>query len=34
VYTEVVLKECGHSPHIERAEEFLAAFTAFLAGVR
>jgi pimeloyl-ACP methyl ester carboxylesterase len=34
VYTEVVLEECGHSPHIERAEEFLAAFTAFLAGVR
>jgi pimeloyl-ACP methyl ester carboxylesterase len=31
VYSEVVLEECGHSPHIERPAEFLAAFTAFLA---
>ncbi len=30
-YSEVVLEECGHAPHIERPAEFLTAFTAFLA---
>jgi pimeloyl-ACP methyl ester carboxylesterase len=30
-YREVVLVECGHSPHIERPDEFLATFSAFLA---
>jgi pimeloyl-ACP methyl ester carboxylesterase len=31
-YTEVVIADCGHSPHIEKAEEFRTAFLAFLAG--
>jgi pimeloyl-ACP methyl ester carboxylesterase len=30
-YREVVLPECGHSPHIERPAEFKAAFFEFLA---
>jgi pimeloyl-ACP methyl ester carboxylesterase len=30
-YSEVVLTDCGHSPHIERPDEFRAAFFAFLA---
>ena len=29
-YTEVVMEECGHSPHIEKAAEFQEAFFAFL----
>jgi len=29
---EVVIADCGHSPHIEKAAEFIAAFRAFLAG--
>jgi pimeloyl-ACP methyl ester carboxylesterase len=31
-YSEVVLSECGHSPHIERPAEFLETFLTFLAG--
>jgi pimeloyl-ACP methyl ester carboxylesterase len=31
-YQEVVLTDCGHSPHIEKAVEFTTAFRAFLAG--
>lgn len=30
-YREVVLAECGHSPHLERPAAFNAAFFAFLA---
>ncbi|HYF61887.1 MAG TPA: alpha/beta hydrolase [Herpetosiphonaceae bacterium] len=30
-YREVVLPECGHSPHIERPAEFAAALVEFLA---
>lgn len=29
-YSEIVLAECGHAPHIEKAAEFQAAFFAFL----
>ena len=29
-YREVVLAECGHSPHIEQPEAFQNAFFAFL----
>jgi pimeloyl-ACP methyl ester carboxylesterase len=29
-YRELVLPDCGHSPHIEKAEEFRRAFFAFL----
>jgi pimeloyl-ACP methyl ester carboxylesterase len=31
-YDEVVLGECGHAPHIERAPAFLSALHNFLAG--
>lgn len=31
-YREVVLTECGHSPHIEKPTEFQAAFSDFLTG--
>jgi pimeloyl-ACP methyl ester carboxylesterase len=31
-YTEVVVADCAHSPHIEKPEEFRTAFLAFLAG--
>ncbi|MGZ3636719.1 MAG: alpha/beta fold hydrolase [Ktedonobacterales bacterium] len=31
-YDEVVVAECGHSPHIEKPEEFHSAFFRFLAG--
>ncbi len=31
-FDELVLDECGHSPHIERAPAFLAALHNFLAG--
>lgn len=30
-YEEMVVADCGHSPHIERPEEFRSAFFAFLA---
>ncbi|HEX8997097.1 MAG TPA: alpha/beta fold hydrolase [Ktedonobacterales bacterium] len=30
-YQEIVIPECGHSPHIEKPEEFQQAFFAFLA---
>jgi pimeloyl-ACP methyl ester carboxylesterase len=30
-YTEVVIPDCGHSPHIEQPEAFQAAFLDFLA---
>ena len=30
-YDEVVITDCGHSPHIEKPEEFQQAFFAFLA---
>ena len=30
-YQEVVLADCGHSPHIEKPEAFMAAFLPFLA---
>ncbi|HEX6541263.1 MAG TPA: alpha/beta hydrolase [Ktedonobacterales bacterium] len=30
-YTEVVVADCGHSPHIEKPEEFRKAFFPFLA---
>ena len=30
-YEEVVIADCGHSPHIEKAAEFRARFFAFLA---
>jgi pimeloyl-ACP methyl ester carboxylesterase len=30
-YQEMVVAECGHSPHIEKPAEFLQAFLAFLA---
>ena len=29
-YTEVVIKEAAHSPHIEKSDEFVNALTAFL----
>jgi pimeloyl-ACP methyl ester carboxylesterase len=32
-YQEVVFADCGHSPHIERPEEFQRYLLAFLAGV-
>jgi pimeloyl-ACP methyl ester carboxylesterase len=28
---EVMLQECGHSPHIEKPEEVLRALTEFVA---
>ncbi|WP_214102851.1 alpha/beta fold hydrolase [Acrocarpospora catenulata] len=31
-FTEVVLADCGHSPHLEKPEEFLSALRAHLAG--
>lgn len=31
-YDELVLSDCGHSPHLERAPAFLAALHNFLAG--
>ncbi|HET9981586.1 MAG TPA: alpha/beta fold hydrolase [Ktedonobacterales bacterium] len=31
-YTEVVVADCGHSPHIEKPEEFRKVFFALLAG--
>jgi pimeloyl-ACP methyl ester carboxylesterase len=31
-YREVVLDNCGHSPHIEQPEAFNTAFFAFLKG--
>jgi pimeloyl-ACP methyl ester carboxylesterase len=31
-YDELVLGECGHSPHIERSAAFISALTNFLAG--
>jgi pimeloyl-ACP methyl ester carboxylesterase len=31
-YSEVVVADCGHSPHIEKPDEFRKAFFAFLAG--
>ena len=31
-YTEVVVADCGHSPHIEKPEEFRKAYLALLAG--
>lgn len=30
-YSEIVLEDCGHSPHIEKAAQFQAAFFAFLS---
>jgi hypothetical protein len=30
-YTEQVLAGCGHSPHLEHPDEFLAALTSFLS---
>jgi pimeloyl-ACP methyl ester carboxylesterase len=30
-YTEIVLEECGHSPHIEKPEAFLGALLEHLA---
>ncbi len=30
-YEEVVVADCGHSPHIEKPEEFRSSFFAFLA---
>lgn len=32
-YTEVVVADCGHSPHIEKPDEFRAAFYPFLAAL-
>lgn len=29
-YQEVMLSDCGHSPHIEKQEEFVKLFTAFI----
>jgi hypothetical protein len=29
-YREVVLPECGHSPHIEKQADMVALFTAFV----
>ena len=29
-YAELLLPDCGHSPHIEKADDFRAAFHAFL----
>jgi pimeloyl-ACP methyl ester carboxylesterase len=31
-YEEHLLADCGHSPHLERPDEFLALVTGFLAG--
>jgi hypothetical protein len=31
-YREVVVADAGHSPHLERLAEFLAALTDVLAG--
>jgi pimeloyl-ACP methyl ester carboxylesterase len=31
-YQEVVIADCGHSPHIEKPAEFMAAFQAHLSG--
>ena len=30
-YTEIVLPECGHAPHIEKQADVVAAITAFIA---
>jgi pimeloyl-ACP methyl ester carboxylesterase len=30
-YEEVVLQDCAHSPHIEKPDEFLEIFSAFLS---
>lgn len=30
-YREIVLPDCGHSPHVEKPEAFTEAFLAFLA---
>jgi len=30
-YEELVIADCGHSPHIEKPAEFRARFFAFLA---
>jgi pimeloyl-ACP methyl ester carboxylesterase len=30
-YEEVIVSDCGHSPHIEKPEEFRKTFLAFLA---
>ena len=30
-YREVVFQDCGHSPHVEKQEEFLQTWVAFLA---
>jgi pimeloyl-ACP methyl ester carboxylesterase len=32
-YRELVLSECGHSPHIERPEEFRAHFFSFISAL-
>jgi pimeloyl-ACP methyl ester carboxylesterase len=32
-YKEVIVEDCGHSPHIEKPEVFNTAFFAFLAQV-
>ncbi len=32
-YEEVIISDCGHSPHIEKPEDFQKAFLAFLAQI-
>ncbi len=31
-YREVVLPDCGHSPHVEKQQEVLRLFTEFVGG--
>ncbi len=30
-YQEIIIADCGHSPHVEKPQEFVAAFLPFLA---
>jgi pimeloyl-ACP methyl ester carboxylesterase len=32
-YREAVIEDCGHSPHVEKPEEFRQALFGFLADV-
>lgn len=31
-YLELLFQDCGHSPHIEKHEEFVREFVGFLGG--
>jgi pimeloyl-ACP methyl ester carboxylesterase len=34
LYQEVVIADAGHSPHVEKPAEFMAAFLPFVEGVK